>query len=76
MKKPSEIFLQGVISCDFLLNLLFAVNTSMEGDGNVETGRNIVPVSYVPLFFLEKLDLIWPNYNDLKKPLITVYSLF
>lgn len=40
----------------------------MEGDGNVKIGRNTVPMLYVPFVGLEKLDLIWPNYKDLKKP--------
>lgn len=64
MKKRSEIFLLGVITCVFLLNLLFfAVNISMEGDENVKIGRNMVPVLYVTFIGLEKLDLIPPNYN-------------
>lgn len=40
----------------------------MEGDRNVKIGRNTVPMSCVPFIGLEELDLIWPNYNDLKKP--------
>lgn len=36
----------------------------MEGDENVKIGRNTAPVSYVAFIGLEKLHLMWPNYND------------